>query len=423
MNSIHESYDVIVVGAGPAGCVASLQAARAGARTLLLEKSSMPGGTTTIGGVNFPGLFHAWGKQVIAGIGWELVSKAVEEAGETFPDFSRFDLPHWKLQIPINPFLYACLLEEAFTQAGVEVLYHAMPAAAEEDVDEVRVSVAAKEGIRKLRCRVAVDTTGDADLIAMAGHRIVKSPVKQPATPMVRFGGYDPAGLDMTAIEQSYQEEIAVSRMHHLDTGMSRSMAHLLRNHGENCIHIPVPDATTSADKSSIEQQGRIAILRIYRFLKRFSGLEQLQIEYMASQCGVRETATIAGKTTIAVEDYIAGKHWADSICNAFYQIDLHVCDKAGGLMAKSLQAGTVPTVPRGALLPVTSRRMMAAGRCVSSDRLANSALRVQASCMAMGQAAGALAALAVLQNLTPEELAMTEVKALLRHHGAITPE
>lgn len=422
MNSTHESYDVIVTGAGPAGCVAALQAARAGARTLLLEKSSMPGGTTTIGGVNFPGLFHAWGRQVIAGIGWELVSKAVEEAGETFPDFSRFDLPHWKLQILINPFLYACLLEEAFTQSGVKVLYHAMPTTAEEDVDGVSISVAAKEGIRNFRCRIAIDTTGDADLVAMAGHRLVTSPTKQPATPMVRFGGYSPADLDMTTIEQSYQAEITAGKMHHLDTGMSRSMANLLRNHGENCIHIPVPDATTSADKSSIEQQGRTTILRIYRFLKRFPGLEHLKIEYLAPQCGVRETSTIVGKTTITVEDYIAGKHWADSICNAFYQIDLHVCDKAGGLMAKSLQPGTVPTVPRGALLPITSKRMMAAGRCVSSDRLANSALRVQASCMAMGQAAGAMAALAVRQNLFPEELDITEVKELLRQHGAITP-
>ena len=59
-------YDVIVVGGGPAGICATVQAARAGARTLLIEKNGLLGGTLTAGGVNFPGLFHAWGEQVIA---------------------------------------------------------------------------------------------------------------------------------------------------------------------------------------------------------------------------------------------------------------------------------------------------------------------------------------------------------------------
>ncbi len=72
-----ESVDVLVVGGGTAGTVAAIQAARAGARTMLVEMGSQLGGTTTTGGVTYPGLFHAWRKQVIAGIGWELVTKAV----------------------------------------------------------------------------------------------------------------------------------------------------------------------------------------------------------------------------------------------------------------------------------------------------------------------------------------------------------
>src|SRR5690606_32553233 len=82
------AYDVIVIGGGPAGIVAATQAARAGARALLVKKSGMLGGTTTLNGVNFPGLFHAWGRQVVAGIGWELVTAAVREAGDRLPDFS-----------------------------------------------------------------------------------------------------------------------------------------------------------------------------------------------------------------------------------------------------------------------------------------------------------------------------------------------
>jgi hypothetical protein len=63
------------------------------------------------------------------------------------------------------------------------------------------------------------------------------------------------------------------------------------------------------------------------------------------------------------------------------------------------------------------------AGRCISSDRLANSALRVQATCMATGQAAGAAAALAAQRGVTPGQLPIAEVKALLTAHGAIVPD
>ncbi|HAR65508.1 MAG TPA: FAD-dependent oxidoreductase, partial [Lentisphaeria bacterium] len=86
------------------------------------------------------------------------------------------------------------------------------------------------------------------------------------------------------------------------------------------------------------------------------------------------------------------------------------------------LKRGTVPTIPLGALIPKGSRNILVAGRSLSSDRLANSGLRVQAPCMAMGQAAAATAALAVQQGLSPLEVPLTDIRALLREHGAIVP-
>ena len=62
------------------------------------------------------------------------------------------------------------------------------------------------------------------------------------------------------------------------------------------------------------------------------------------------------------------------------------------------------------------------AGRCVSSDRPANSALRVQASCMGMGQAAAATAVLAGKSGRTPAEVPMRDIRQLLEEHGAIVP-
>ncbi len=108
-----QQVDVVVVGGGTAGTIAAIQAARAGAKTVLIEHGSQLGGTTTVGGVAFPGLFHAWGKQIISGIGWELVEQAVKMDGGELPDFARPTRRHWEHQVLVNPFLYSILAEEA----------------------------------------------------------------------------------------------------------------------------------------------------------------------------------------------------------------------------------------------------------------------------------------------------------------------
>ncbi|WP_439481234.1 FAD-dependent oxidoreductase [Cyclobacterium plantarum] len=65
--------EILIFGGATAGVVAAIQAGRAGAKTTLIESGSQLGGTTSTGGVSFPGIFHARGKQIIGGIGWELV--------------------------------------------------------------------------------------------------------------------------------------------------------------------------------------------------------------------------------------------------------------------------------------------------------------------------------------------------------------
>ena len=107
--------DVLVVGGGTAGTIAALQAARIGAKTILVERGPQLGGTMTTGGVAFPGLFDAWGKQIIAGIGWELVQECVALDGGTLPDFSRVPAHHWMNQIHINQLTKPRLLASATT--------------------------------------------------------------------------------------------------------------------------------------------------------------------------------------------------------------------------------------------------------------------------------------------------------------------
>jgi len=160
----------------------------------------------------------------------------------------------------------------------------------------------------------------------------------------------------------------------------------------------------------------------MYRFLRRQPGLEGLRFDYLAPECGVRETATIVGETTISVEDYLSGRLWPEALCYAFYPIDLHL-PGGSGLDKRNLQPGVVPTVPRGSLLPRGLSHIAVAGRCLSSDRLANSALRIQATAMATGQAAGAMAALSALSGTDLRDLDLELVRKTLREGDAIVPE
>jgi hypothetical protein len=74
------------------------------------------------------------------------------------------------------------------------------------------------------------------------------------------------------------------------------------------------------------------------------------------------------------------------------------------------------------ALIPKNSKNFLVAGRCLSSDRLANSALRVQASCMGMGQAAAVTASLSIQEGVTPAKTTPDLVKKRLKQYGAIVP-
>ena len=115
----------------------------------------------------------------------------------------------------------------------------------------------------------------------------------------------------------------------------------------------------------------------------------------------------------------LGGRVFEDAVACMYYPIDLHA---EAGVKPQHLREGTVVTIPLSALIPKNSQNLLVAGRCVSSDRLANSGLRVQASCMAMGQAAGAAAALAVKTKKTPSQLPLADLCRVLREQGAIVP-
>jgi len=375
-NVITTNTDVLIVGGGTAGTVAALQAARVGAKTVLLERSSQLGGTMTMGGVCFPGLFHAWGKQIIAGIGWELVQKAVELDSGTLPDFTEIPQRHWHHQVHINQFLYPLLAEEQCLEAGVTILYYEFPLSIDSTEAGWTVESVGPGTHRRISCRQIVDCTGGADIVGMLGMPRLRDEETQPGSLLFKCDDtYHPGREQLQA------------------------------------VYVHGGDSSTSITRTAANLAGRREVLKQLRDGKR--------LIHIQPEAAFRESYRILGETVITHDDYTSGRLFDDAVCYTFYPVDLHTRD---GVKPKPLAQGVVPTVPLRALVPKGSRNILVAGRSVSSDRLANSGLRVQAPCMAMGQAAGAAAALAAQQNATPLDLSLQEILKTLHKHGAIVP-
>ena len=190
-----------------------------------------------------------------------------------------------------------------------------------------------------------------------------------------------------------------------------------IRSKSGNCNHVYGADSSTAATQTQTNLAGRKSILRMLKFLKTIPGGEKASIDRMMTETASRETYRIKGERVLTVNDYTSGRTFKDSICYSFYPIDLH---EKGGVKPKKLTPGTYPTIPRSCLIPKGSKNFMVAGRCLSSDRLANSAARVQASCMAMGQATAVTAALAAKKGISPGDVDLAEIHAELQKHNAI---
>jgi len=376
---ITNEVDVLVVGGGTAGTIAAIQSARAGARTLLIERGTQLGGTMTTGGVAFPGLFDAWGKQIIAGIGWELVRESVELDGGTLPDFSKVPPRHWMNQVKVNQFLYSILAEEKCEQAGVTIAYYESPQTVKKTDTGWQVTCVGFCTRRIVHCKQVIDCTGGAEVVGLMGYERLRESETQPGSFLYQLeSGYNPG-------------RVGVMKCHYMDGA----------------------DSTSSRTVTAANLRGRKAVLDVVRRSKK-------RLMHLQPETAFRESYRILGETVITEADYASGRVFEDAVAYAFYPVDLH--RGTGFEKLYHLKQGIVPTIPLRALIPKDSHNVMVAGRCVSSDRPANGGLRVQASCMAMGQAAGTTAALAVAHNTTPLNVPLSDIREMLIQHGAIVP-
>lgn len=401
-----KTYDVCIAGGGTAGVFAAISAARAGAKTILIEKNGFLGGTITSARVNFPGLFFAWGKQIISGPCFEAIERTLAFQGKKLPEISFKPEHHWDEQINIDIFTYMHIIEDMCVSSGVTLLYHTMIADVKETDTGVKILLTKKEGQEEIFAKSLVDATGDASCIQMAGYPIEYSNDLQPATLINDLDGYDFDKIDKTDFDEKLQKAYESGILTKADS-QGNSLFNQLK-HKRISMHLNVKAPETSSGKTEIEIEARKQLFRIISFLKTVKGLENLFVKNFGYECGIRESVRIVGEEKILKDDYISGKKYENAVCYSFYPIDLHVPE---GIKQVFLEENLIPTVPMGALIPKNSKHLFVAGRSLSSDREANSALRVQATAMATGQAAGILA-------FCKRE----EVLIKLKESGAIVP-
>ncbi|MCP4311302.1 MAG: FAD-dependent oxidoreductase, partial [Bacteroidetes bacterium] len=247
---------------------------------------------------------------------------------------------------------------------------------------------------------------------------VLREAVTQPGTLLFTLEGYDKSQLDMDHLEHLYSEELEKGDMARRDF---LSIRGVLNSNGYTFSgHVFGADSTTSETHSMTNIKGRKALFKMLKFLRTLPGCEHTGVVKVQTETGVRETYRIDGLYQITQSDYVSGKVFEDAISYAYYPIDIH---DESGVHPEYLSENVVATIPLRALIPRGSKNLVVAGRCLSSDRGANSALRVQATCMGMGQAAAVTAVLAGRLGITPAEVPMEDIWQLLEEHGAIVPD
>lgn len=134
----------------------------------------MLGGTLTYAGVNFSGLFFAWGKQIISGPCYDAVLETARLGGAKIPDYTAEKQSHDENRILINKHIYTYVIHKMCTDSGAMVICNSMISYIEETSDGVFAIITDKSGMKKIKAKTLVDATGDAIVNALYNKRDVE---------------------------------------------------------------------------------------------------------------------------------------------------------------------------------------------------------------------------------------------------------
>jgi FAD dependent oxidoreductase len=405
MKTIHT--DVLVCGGGCAGIAAALSSARHGAKTLLIERAGFSGGIiTTVGLPYFDGLIDKpSGRFVVKGIALELLQRlGVAKEGAKHIDDLRQDLitKYWgSVWIP-NVEEFKLLSDELILKHRdkLSVLYHSM--ACDVEVKEGRIAaviVANKDGLSRIEARQVIDCTGDGDIAHWAGCPTVSSKPLMPLTMHFRIGNVVPVQETKDAAKKVLVEAHKEGRLPHF-YGPGLIFAFAKDECYVHATRVPA-DATSADDFTRAEIQGRKDAWTIFNEWKtKVPGFENSYYIMSGPYIGVRDTRRIVGQSVLSLEDLQKNKRHEDAIATGCWFLDIHPPETS--LDKPFTGSGFQPKpydISYRTLVPQKVSNLLVAGRCHSASSEASASSRVTATAMALGEAAGCAAALAMKAN------------------------
>lgn len=463
-------YDVIVVGGGTAGVPAAIAAARGGSKTLLVERTGGLGGLMATG-MPALGILDRQLNKVVSGITDEIVNE-IKEEGMAFGDLR---CPLHNSITTVSPWWWRIVASKKCVEAGVEVLYSASLL----DVKVINGTVTGASFlsgscIYDAECSVLVDATGDAHAAYLAGAKfelgqpeeldgIISEQAKherydpghskagkvQPVSLTFCLGGVNTEAF-MAYLESNPEtyKSPATYGMHYdkeylfhspaiyvtcfgefieqarangdFDIPRDRVIFATQPNKGEyliNATRVVDVDPTDPLEMSRATDELYRQVAMVTRFFRKYCpGFSECFISHIGSFAGVRESRRIIGRKMVTKEDIDTVNIPEDSIALGGYNCDIHL--SGVGLYFQPVEHAV--GVPYGAMVPENLDGILVTGRAISVDSYALAVLRVMGCCLALGEAAGTAAALAVRENVRVADLDVKKLQDTLESNGAI---
>jgi len=445
--------DVVVIGGGPAGIAASWAAAKNGSSVLLIERYGFLGGMATSGLIgSILGHYLSQEKQAVAGFLKFLVEKMAELGG-----CERWEIACKKGGISFDPEIFKYASELLLLEEKVSFLYHSFVISSMVENGEIKeIEVINKSGREKIKGNVFIDATGDADIAYLSNFEYTKGRPQdgkmQSMGSMFKIGGIDEEKLTEKVIKEADEKLKNLREKGELkiyNTGLGGKGSTIRK--GERSFNITrfSGDGTNVEDLTKGEIEVRNQTFKLFKFLKEnIPGFENSYISSLPANIGIRETRQIKGLYILTEEDIISGKKTQDSIARCTYWIDIHcplgrtkdnvhICVKECPtkeyciMLDKYIDylpsqnklyppANDYYSIPAGCLIPVGAKNLVVGGRCISAEHKAMAAIRVMATCMATGQAAGIIACLSSKNNIPVNKVNIKEVQKIIEEQEGL---
>jgi FAD dependent oxidoreductase len=437
---IHET-DVLVVGSGPGGLGAALGAARAGARTTLLERFGCFGGNITAVGVESFAWYRHEQTVDSVGVGSEIEARARAEGAtsdESQSTSQALDAERFKV-------VADTLIEEA----GIHPMLHrAFVAPILEDGVVSGVITESKSGREAILAARVVDATGDADVAARSGAPVHKNPPGEMLSASVMFsmtGVNKRRFIDaVKADPQTYRDWAGNFEWDILTDGKEDELfSPFLRkpfrkaveagvippglttmagtygtvsDDGDltylNLVHLGGVDGTDADDLTRAEIEGRRQAMHAIEALRAFMpGCEDARLRNFGMTVGLRDTRKIDAAYNLTEADVRGQARFEDSI-----GIFPEFIDGYGVLVLPT--TGRYFHVPYRSLVPKGVSNLLVAGRSIGGDRISHAAVRSMMCCTVSGQGAGVGAAVSIREGVASEDVPIAKVRAELVRQG-----